>query len=141
MCATSAEVVVQRPADLFFRRLGRLLQERRRRHDHAVDAVAALRGLCVDEGRLHGMRLVRRTEAFYGDHLPLDDANRQHAASGRLTRVVNSARAALRQAASELGTMKAQFVAQDVEQRGLRICSDLVVLPVHLDSFRHDCLC
>ncbi len=53
--------------------LGFLLvgEERRRFHDHAVDAVAALGGLFLDEGALHRMRLLRRAEAFERDDLLL----------------------------------------------------------------------
>ena len=58
MRPAAAEIVRERLLDL---RLGRLLvlgEEGGRLHDHAVDAVAALHGLLVDEGPLHRMRLL-----------------------------------------------------------------------------------
>ena len=64
MRPAAAEIVCERLLDF---RLGRLLvggEERGRLHDHAVDAVAALRRLLFDEGFLHGMRACRRAEPF-----------------------------------------------------------------------------
>ena len=73
--AASTEVAVQRLNNLRFGRLWRLLQERRRCHDHPVDAVATLHGLRINEGRLHGMRLAGSAEPLYGDHFVLDDTD------------------------------------------------------------------
>ena len=42
-------------------------------HDHAIDAVAALRGLLRDEGLLDGMQLLGRAQAFQGHDLFLAD--------------------------------------------------------------------
>ena len=64
MRAAAAEIVGERLLDLGLARLLVLREEGRRLHDHAVDAVAALRGLFVDEGLLHRMRLLRRAEPF-----------------------------------------------------------------------------
>src|SRR5215467_12133371 len=64
MGPAATEVVGERVLDL---RLGRFLvagDKRRRLHDHAVDAVAALRRLLLDESALHRMRLLRRAEPF-----------------------------------------------------------------------------
>lgn len=65
--AALAQVAGKRLPDLLFRRpLGRR-QERRRLHDHAVDSLATLRGLLVDERLLQRMRLLRRPETFERD--------------------------------------------------------------------------
>src|SRR5438874_2829160 len=69
MGAAAAEVVGERVLDLRFGRLLGLGEERRGFHDHAVDAIAALRRLLLDEGALHRMRLLRRAEPFQGHHL------------------------------------------------------------------------
>ncbi len=77
MGAAAAEVVGERLLDL---RLGRLLvvgEERGGLHDHAVDAVAALHRLLLDEGALHRMRLLRRAEAFERHDLLLGGERRQ----------------------------------------------------------------
>jgi len=59
----------ERLLDLGFGRLLLVVQERGRRHDPAVDAVAALRHLLFDVGGLQGVRLVRRAEAGERDDL------------------------------------------------------------------------
>ena len=57
--AAAAQVGLQRRADLGVRRrCGLFSQQRLRPHDHAGDAVAALRGLLFDEGALHRAGLV-----------------------------------------------------------------------------------
>src|SRR5437868_131058 len=64
MRAAAAEIVAQRRERL---PLGWLWIDREQRlggHDHAVEAVAALRGLLVDEGLLHDIRLIACAEAF-----------------------------------------------------------------------------
>ena len=71
MGAAAAEIVGERVLDVALAWLLVLGEERRRLHDHAVDAVAALRGLLVDEGLLHRMRLLRRAEAFQRHHVLL----------------------------------------------------------------------
>ena len=107
-------------------RLARLLvlgQERRRLHDHAVDAVAALRGLLVDEGLLHRMRLLRRAEAFERHHLLPGVHRRQRRDAGAHRRAVDvdRASAALAEPAAEARAVKAEIVAQRIEQRHRRV--------------------
>src|SRR5512143_4135174 len=69
MGAAAAKVVGERNLDGGFGRLLVLREESRRLHNHSVDAVAALRGLLVDKGFLHPMRLFRRAKAFQRDNL------------------------------------------------------------------------
>jgi len=48
----TAKVAVERVADLRFARRRIDVEKRLRLHDHAIDAIAALGGLLVDEGPL-----------------------------------------------------------------------------------------
>src|SRR5580704_16234 len=102
-------------------RVGRLLlvaEKRRRRHDPAVDAVAALRNLLLDIGGLQGMRLVRRAEAGERDDLAVADRrDRRDAGADRLAVEMHSAGAALGEPATEMRIVQAEIVAQRIEQR------------------------
>src|SRR3546814_10671908 len=62
MRSAAAEITLQRLLDVAVARIGVFVEQRLRGHDHAVDAVAALRGLLVDEGLLDRVRLVDRSE-------------------------------------------------------------------------------
>src|SRR3546814_21148732 len=64
MRSAAAEITLQRLLDVAVARIGVFVEQRLRGHDHAVDAVAALRGLLVDEGLLARVRLVDRAEPF-----------------------------------------------------------------------------
>jgi hypothetical protein len=55
MGSAAAEVACKSPTDLAFAGVGVGSQERHGRHDHAVQAVPALCGLCLDKGLLNGM--------------------------------------------------------------------------------------
>src|SRR5580698_4225601 len=57
MRPTSAKIIGQFLGNLFVARLVVLVQEGRRLHDHAIDAVSALHGLLVDKRLLHSMGL------------------------------------------------------------------------------------
>src|SRR5262249_1512935 len=65
----AAEIVRERSLDIGVARLLVAGEECRRLHDHAVDAIATLRGLLVDEGLLHRVRLLRGAEPFERDDL------------------------------------------------------------------------
>ena len=61
-------------ADLPLRRVRRFRQQRGRGHDPAVEAIAALRHLLGDEGRLHLVRLLGGADAVErGDRLAGDE--------------------------------------------------------------------
>src|SRR3954453_3898282 len=63
MRAAAAFEAGERVLDLGIVRLLVLVEQRRRRHDPAVDAIAALRHLLFDIGLLDRMRLFRRARA------------------------------------------------------------------------------
>ena len=125
--SAAAEVAVQRRANLRARRLLVARDERRGRHDHPVDAVAALRGLLVDERLLDRMRLVGRAESFdRRDGSAGGGGERRRARANRVAVDVHHARAALSEPAAELGAGEAEVVAQDVEQRRVGRGGDVV---------------
>ena len=94
--------------DLRISRIWAFVKQRHNAHDHARLAVATLRYVEIDPGELHGMRPIRR-QAFDGGHR-LTDRGRDRNAAGanRLTVDVQSAGAALGNAAAEFGTCRAQ---------------------------------
>src|SRR5262245_4840965 len=84
MRAAAAKVVHERRLDLVLARLRIRLEERRSLHDHAVDAIAALHGLLVDERLLQPMRLLGRTETLERyDLAALDGGDRHDARAHR----------------------------------------------------------
>src|SRR5262249_3632000 len=107
----------------------------RRRHDPAVDAVAALRYLLFDIGGLQRMGLLRRAEAGERHHPAIADRrNRRHAGADRLTIELDRARAALRKAAAEMGIVQADVVATPIQERHVRMGIDRVVLAVDIEG-------
>src|ERR1700742_2756281 len=109
------------------------LEERVRGHDHAVGAVAALRGLVLDERRLHLARLLGGPEALERrDLLALHRARRRDARADRLAVRLHGACAALREAAAEARAVQPQLVAQHVQQR--RVRGRLYPMPPSIDA-------
>ena len=107
-------------------------------HDHAVDAVAALRRLLVDEGLLQRMRLVDGAEALDGGDLLLADVlDGAHAGARRHAVDQNRAGAALLEPAAELGAIEGEIVAQHVEQGRIGLGGDRVYDPVDLEADGH----
>ena len=64
MGTTAAKMTRQRVIDLLFGGLGIFVKERLSRHQHAVDAIAALHGLRVDESLLQTVWLLGGTQAL-----------------------------------------------------------------------------
>src|SRR5947209_20202158 len=64
MRAAAAEIAAEGLLDLAIARVRGALEQRLAGHDHAVDAVAALGGLLLDERLLERMRRARRAESF-----------------------------------------------------------------------------
>src|SRR6202007_1484731 len=80
-----------------------LRQQRCRRHDLAGLAIAALRNLQADPGRLHRLRGFAVDAFDGGDVLALDGREWRHARARRNPFDVNGAGAALRDAAAVFG--------------------------------------
>src|SRR3954465_5693369 len=101
MGAAAAQVAGERLADLgFARRLVRR-EKRRGRHDHAVDAIAALRGLLVDEGTSRLRWLCACTQPLERARAALELADRKQAREHRLAVQVDGTRAGIPGAAAE----------------------------------------
>ena len=60
MGTAPAEIAVQRLLDLHIGGFGSFIEQRLGRHDHAVDAVAALRGLLIDKSLLNLVQFLGR---------------------------------------------------------------------------------
>src|SRR5262245_61590729 len=142
MGAAAALEAGERLPDLRVGRLLGLIEERGRRHDAAVDAVAALRHLLLHVGLLDRMRLLGRAEAGKGDDLAATHRrHRRHAGAHRLAVDVHGASAALRQAAAEMRVVERELVAQGVEQRHVGIGIDRLDLAVHVEGHSgHGCM-
>src|SRR5262249_33438172 len=92
-----------RVLDLLIRWSGVLVDERLRRENDAVQAVAALRGLLVDECLLYRVRLFGRAETFERrDFRAADRSNWCDARADRAAVDDRRARPALTKAATEL---------------------------------------
>src|SRR5579863_3017958 len=120
MCAAAAQIIAQRLHGLLFGWMRVACEKCLRRHDHAIEAIAALRGLLGDEGVLYGIRVVARAEPFEGYDLAADTAfNRNDTRSRRDTIDQHATGTALAEAAAIFRSVELEIVAQDVEQGGL----------------------
>jgi hypothetical protein len=109
-------------------------EQRRRRHDLARLAIAALRHVLLDPGLLHGMQALAR-QALDRDHAAVPDgAHRQRARSDRLSVQVHGAGPAQPGAAPVFGAREPQVVAEHPEERFFGIGLDDLALAVHLQG-------
>ena len=124
---------VYRNVDILVAGLRLVLEQRRRSHDEAGLAVAALGHLVLDPGALQGMQPPSTTgQAFDGGHrLAGDVGHGDRAGAHRLAIDMDRAGAADGNAAAELRPDDVQVLAQDPEQRLVRFGIDLTYLTVH----------
>src|SRR5690348_4463057 len=119
------------------------IEERLRGHDHAVDAVAALHGLFVDECLLQRFGLVYRAESSErGDRPPSGGGDRQYARTHGRAVEMDGAGTALRKAATEFGPVQSQLVTQHVQKHRVGFGLHRMLLAVYLevDGRGHDTL-
>lgn len=129
--ATAAEIDHRR-VDLRIGRLGRLLEQRRRRHHLAGLAVTALSDLILDPGRHHPLTDIIGLDRLNGRDLPTDHTgDRRDAGTHHIAVHKHRARTTLRQTAAVFGAGHAQVVADDPKQRRVGFCIDLVGLLVN----------
>src|ERR1700730_4425004 len=119
MRAAAAQIVGEGLLDVCRARLLALVgvEEGGRLHDHAVDAVAALGGLLVDEGLLQRMWILRAAQALERHHLVvgLERRQRHHARAHRPAVDMHRAGTALTKPAAEPRSVQAEIVAQRIE--------------------------
>ena len=122
----TAEMSIERVADLGIGRIGVLRQQRRRRDDHPARAIAALERLLGDEGGLHRVRLRWGAETGDGgDRSAVGEARHPpHAGADRLAVDQHGAGAALPEPAPELRTERRGVVAQAEQEWRRRIGLD-----------------
>src|SRR5882757_9973794 len=110
-------MALQRLLYLGLARLRVVREQRLRRHDHSVAAIAALAGLFIDERPLQGTRVLRRPQTFdRRDATLAGGADRIHARALFYPVDEHAACAALRLTAAEFGAAQLEVVAQNVEQ-------------------------
>lgn len=111
-----------------------LVQQGFRRQHPAVEAVAALKSLFVDEGFLDRMRVLGRAEPFKGDDF-FSGRSRdwQEARAHRAVIDEDGAGAALSQAASEARVIQGEIVSKDVKKGAVSIHIHAMRLAVYLD--------
>src|SRR3981189_2300467 len=84
MRAATAQIIAQRFKHFGFGRVRGAHQQRLGGHDHAIEAIAALRGLFPDEGVLHRIGTIARAKTFERHNVALDAAaDRNHAGACR----------------------------------------------------------
>src|SRR5271154_6242120 len=140
--STPAQVVGQCLLDL---RLGRIFvrrDERRCLHDHAVDAVAALHGLFIDECSLQRMRFFRRAKSLESHNAVADraDGGKNAGADGAAVEMYGAG-AALAEAAAEARAVQTEIVTQRVQQRHRWIVDGQLhgcAVDVERDGLSHD---
>src|SRR5215470_5812754 len=112
MGPAAAQIAGESQPDLGLARLLFAVEQRFGQHDHAGDAVAALRRLLRDESGLQGMRLFDGTEAFErGDFRLPEHTNWRDAGAHRRAVDEHRAGAALAKPAAELGCIEAKIIA------------------------------
>src|SRR5207237_9690693 len=116
--ARPAEVARGRRANLALGRAWVLCQQGRRGHDDAVDAVATLHRLLLEERLLERMGLLDRAESLERRDGTADRCRHWGDAGADSVAVqVDGAGAALREAATEARAVQLQLVAQHIKER------------------------
>ena len=133
--AAAANITVQRLLDVRDGRMRIFVQQGFRAHDHAVHAVAALRGLLLNERGLQRVRMGDAAQAFEsGDVSFLRGGNREDAGAHGVAFHQHGARAACAEAAAEARPVQLRVVAQDIQQRGAGSASTTRALPFTLSE-------
>ena len=138
--AAAANIALQELRDFGGVGIGITLEEPDAAHDHAWGAVSALKGAGIDERLLDGVQPAIFLQALdRGDWFTDGGAGGNLAGASRLAANQHRAGAALPFPAAVLAAGEPEFIAQDVEERSLRIVMNGVALAVyfHFDWVRH----
>src|SRR6266436_6038974 len=135
---TAADVAGHRVVDIGIRRMWVARKERRRGHDLARLAVAALNDLPVEPGLLDlGARRCRADGLDRRDVGGADAVDRGDTGTGGDADDMHGASAAERDAAAELRAGHAEHVAQHPQERGVTVDIDRPIDAVDLDLGGH----
>src|SRR5688572_3113431 len=135
--AAPAEIAVHRRVDVVVRGLRRFRQQRCGRHDLTRLAVAALWDVELRPRALQGMRSVRREPFDRDDRGVADGRHRRRARPHGVAAQVHGARAALADAAAELGPLQVEDVSEHPQQGHVAGDIDGRRLPVHVHGEWH----
>src|SRR5215208_1827138 len=137
VAGAAADVPLDRLRDLFVGRAGVLSQQRRRAHQHARRAVAALQSVVVAEGLLEGAQLLLFREPLDGlDRRAVRLHREQHAALHERAVEDHAASAAVAGIAADMGASQVEVVADQVHEQAPRLDLPLVGRPVDPDGDR-----
>ena len=134
MAAAAANQALERTRHLFRGGVWVLVKKRFGGQNPAVQAIAALEGLRLDERRLDRVGMLGGAETLQGDDFfSVCAGDRKHARShGNLVKK-HGARAALAESATEARIIEAGVVAENIEERALGIDINLMRLAVYLE--------
>ncbi len=114
------------------------------RHQLAGLAVAALRDIVLDPRGLQGVRRGGRAEGFHGGHgLASNGGHGRLARADRLAINLHGAGPALRSAATKLRTFETDLVANDPQERRIRLRrrGDSLAIQIEASHYNHPPLC
>ena len=118
MSPATAKIVIEGVADFRFGRLWVEVEKRLRLHDHAINAVATLGGLFINEGLLEPVRLAVFRQSGKCGYRP---ANSRlclgHTGPHRFAIYEHRARTALRPSTTEFQTVLVKIICQDEQER------------------------
>lgn len=130
--AAAADVALHAGGHISLGQFGILGEQLDSLHDHSGRAVAALERALSQEGFLDWVQLVALGQPFDGQNrLFLDVGHRRDAGSDALAVGEDSASATLALAAAVFGAGEVEVLAQDLQQRALRIGGDSAGLPIN----------
>jgi hypothetical protein len=128
-------VARERGPNLGSRRTRPLAKERSAAHHHTGRAEAALHGIVLDEGRLHGMQPLSLRQALDGRHTTSADVDGQeHAGAYGCAVEPDRAGRARPTVARSLGAAESKIVSQQLSERGARL--DLRIAHRPIDRYR-----
>src|SRR5690242_6768645 len=136
MRTAAAEIPRQRFFDLAVGRFGIFIQQGFARHDHAVDAVATLGRLLIDEGLLNFVHLLGRAQAFErSNRFILHRAHRSDTGADGIAVHDDRACAALSETAAEFRPVQPEIVTESVEQRHIGLGLDRLIFAIHAERY------
>lgn len=141
MRTAAADDLIECFTDVFFGGVGVFFQKCRRGHDHAVQAIAALSSLGIEEGLLDRMELAVFGQPFQrGDFPTLKALAGAEAGWFGFGVDKHHAGATLMKATAIFCAIDRELISQDIEQRFFRIAGDDFRLSVYTqgNSLGHD---